>query len=210
MLLSEMKTYRSKKWLAAVGQIEYWKDIPGYEGSYQASNFGNVRSLDRVDCRGQSRKGRKLKAYRDGNKGYVAVSLLKGGVSTRVKVHRLIASVFIRLPMEGEQVNHINGIRDDNRVDNIEWVTCQQNIRHSFDVLNKKSSGGHKNKTGAKHHCSKAVIATRLSDGEILLFGSTAEAARALDIPSGSIPRCCNGIYRNSHGYSFVYGEHDA
>lgn len=184
---------------------EIWKDIAGYEGIYQASNLGRVRSLDRIDCRGVARKGTILKPFRDGKKGYVAVSLLKNGKGCRSKVHRLIATVFIRQPIPGEQVNHINGIRDDNRISNLEWVTCQQNIRHSFDSLNKKSFGGHSGKTGRNHHQSKSVIATRLSDGVVEHFESVAQAAKALGIPSGSIPRCCNGVYRSSHGYSFEY-----
>lgn len=189
---------------------EIWKDIAGYEGIYQASNLGRVRSLDRIDCRGRTLKGRMIKPYRDGKEGYVAISLNKNREENRVKLHRLIASVFIRPPLDGEQVNHINGVRDDNHLSNLEWVTCQQNIRHSFDVLNKKPSGGHTGKTGRKHHCSKAVVATRLSDGTKLLFGSTAEAARVLGISSGSIPRCCNGKYRSSHGYSFSYEAQNA
>ena len=190
---------------------ENWESIPGYEGIYEVSDLGRVRSLDRVDCRGRTVMGRVFKPYRDGNKGYVAVSLVKNGESTRTKLHRLIASVFLSTTRgNGDQVNHINGIRDDNRVVNLEWVTCQQNIRHSFDVLYKKPSEGHKNKTGAKHHSSRSVIATRLSDGETLHFGSAAEAGRTLNIPSGSIPRCCNGKYRSSHGYSFKYEVHDA
>lgn len=189
---------------------ELWKDVPGFEGLYQVCPSGMVRSLDRVDCRGQFRKGRVLKPYRDGNTGYVAISLLKNGVSKRVKLHRLIASVFMHEPAEGEQVNHLNGIRDDNRLENLEWVTCQENIQHSFDSLGKKSRGGHKGKLGDKHHSSKSVVATCLHSGVITRFGSAAEAARELGIPSGSIPRCCNGIYASSHGYSFKYEVHDA
>lgn len=185
--------------------MEIYKSVYGFEGLYEVSNLGNVKSLKRIDMRGRTINERILKPYRDGNQGYKAVSLLKNGVSRRVKLHRLVAIAFLDNPNNLPQVNHINGVKDDNRLENLEWSSVSDNVKHAFDVLKRKSSGGHYGKTGSKHHCSKAVLAEHLESGKKLIFGSSAEAARALGIPSGSIPRCCNGKYKSSHGYKFSY-----
>lgn len=184
---------------------EKFFDIKGYEGLYQVSTMGRIKSLSRKDMRGRCINEIILKPYRDGDLGYVAVSLLKNGVSKRFKVHRLVASAFIPKQEDKDQVNHKNGIKNDNRIINLEWVTSSENRRHALDVLKVKSSGGHKNKLGVLHHCSKLVKATHLNNGEIRFFGSAAEAARELNIGSGSVPRVCNGTYKSSKGWRFEY-----
>lgn len=180
---------------------EEWRQIAGCEGSYEASSLGNVRSLPRIDSRGNRSSGKILRPFRDGNKGYVAVDLH----NKRTKLHRIIAQTFIANPENKGQVNHKNGNPADNRAENLEWVTGQENIRHSYDVLGKKSSGGHLGKIGAAHHCSKRVIGRCLENGVERVFPSATEAARELGISSGSVPRCCSGKYKSSKGWSFRY-----
>jgi hypothetical protein len=186
-------------------EIERWISIPGYEGIYEVSDAGRIRSLPRVDCREQRRAGKIIKPYRDGKKGYVAVSLVKNGVSTRRKVHRLVAAAFCARGTDADQVNHKNGKPNDNRACNLEWCTQRENIIHAFRELGRKSSGGHRGKFGDNHHCSRAVLAAKVGGDEVMRFGSAAEAGRALGIPSGSIPRCCAGKYKSSHGWTFQY-----
>jgi hypothetical protein len=142
-----------------------------------------------------------MKPFRDGKQGYVCIHL----AGTKYKLHRLVAVVF-DVGGEGPQVNHKNGLRGDNRAENLEWCTASENIRHSIDVLgNKKTGGGHPGKVGERHHRSKPVEAIRVSTGEVRRFESAEQARLALGIPAGSIPRCCAGKYASSHGWRFAY-----
>lgn len=110
---------------------ELWRDVRGYEGYYQVSNKGRVYS---------TRSQRNLSLTHE-KRGYVSVELNVQGVNKRVKIHRLVAKSFIP-PVEGKAlVNHINSIRNDNRVENLEWCTQSENILHGFKYGNKDSHG---------------------------------------------------------------------
>lgn len=103
---------------------ETWKDIPGYEGVYMASNLGRIRRMYDV--------GFKILKISFNRKGYCRVSLTKDGKSKGYFSHRLVAYAFIPNPENKPQVNHINGIKDDNRVENLEWNTNIENLRHAL------------------------------------------------------------------------------
>lgn len=110
---------------------EQWKDIAGYEGLYQVSNLGRVRSLDREDSGGRKRKGRVLRA---GNVcGYPFVNLSKNGQQHVVRVHRLVAEAFLGPCPEGLSVNHKDCDKANNRADNLEYITHSENIRHAAE-----------------------------------------------------------------------------
>lgn len=127
---------------------EMWKPIKDFEGLYEVSNLGNVRSLDRIfTYRGKNQfgeyeinrafKGQLLKpnVLKD---GYAQVTLLKPECKPRYfKIHRLVAEAFIPNPDNKPQVNHKNGIRNDNKVTNLEWVTISKNHKHAFRELGK-------------------------------------------------------------------------
>lgn len=116
--------------------MEVWKDINGYEGLYQVSNLGNVKSL-------KYGKERILKP--DVSKfGYLFVDLCKNNICKSFRVHRLVAIVFIPNLENKEQVNHINGIKTDNMVQNLEWVTAKENIQHAYDNGLKYAQKGEK------------------------------------------------------------------
>jgi hypothetical protein len=114
---------------------EVWKDIEGYEGLYEISTFGNVRSVDRVI---RSTKGhlRKLKSH--GIKqlitgqGYFHVRIRKNGNRKTKFIHRLVAETFISNPGNYPIVNHIDGDKGNNHISNLEWVTSQQNAQHAL------------------------------------------------------------------------------
>ena len=116
------------------GNPEIWKDIKDYEGFYQVSNLGNVRSLDRkvkdtTKDRIQHIKGRELKVA-DNGKGYKLVFLNKGRSRENKYVHRLVAEAFIPNPNELKEVNHKNLNKNDNSVANLEWISSINNKRH--------------------------------------------------------------------------------
>lgn len=125
-----------KENLALRNAPEYWADIEGYEGIYQVSNLGNVKSFSRVVPRknGKKRviKGRELTPTLH-KKGYYYVRLGAKGNQKHFYIHRLVATAFIPNPHNKPQVNHINGNKADNNVRNLEWMTAQENITHAFN-----------------------------------------------------------------------------
>ena len=105
---------------------EIWRDINGYKGLYQVSNLGRVWS-----CR-----QKRLRKLQKNTHGYMSLFLYKNKKGTAKQVHRLVAEAFIPNPKKLEQVNHKNGDKTDNRVENLEWVTRYENSIHAVYTLN--------------------------------------------------------------------------
>ena len=154
-----------------------WRDIKGYEGKYQVSNIGEVRSLN-------YRGGGYIKKLRQwtNKDGYKYVRLYKNGKHNIYKVHRLVAQTFIPNPNNLPQVNHINEVKTDNRASNLEWCDCKYNINY----------GNHNSKMAK----SKGKRTICINTGEI--FNSASEAGRKYNIPVGNISKCCRGEYKSA------------
>lgn len=128
--------------------MEEWKDIAGFEGMYQVSNMGQVRSLDRFDDRGRHLKGRVL-AQSINTSGYLSFNPSIDGKANLKYTHRFVALAFIPNPDNLPQVNHMDGNKHNNHVSNLEWVTQKENINHAWD------NGLIKNHSGENHALSK-------------------------------------------------------
>jgi hypothetical protein len=117
--------------------MELWKDIPGYEGIYQASSYGNIRTCDGKTTSNKRYsvrhwKARILKGKGNNPQTGRRVTLWKDGVGKDWLVASLVALTFLGVPPEGHTVNHIDGDRFNNHIDNLEWLSLADNIRHGF------------------------------------------------------------------------------
>lgn len=120
--------------------MEVWKPIPGYEGIYEASSFGRIRSVDRIDPAGRRQSGKVRKPY-CGKRGYYVVTMRKDRKCHLKSVHILVALVFIGPPpaplgigINDIQVNHKDGDKRNNRLDNLEYCTHAENTAHAYDI----------------------------------------------------------------------------
>ena len=183
---------------------EIWKPIIGFPG-YEVSNFGRVKSLDRVitrrDGSRQFCKGVVMKQIPDKD-GYLRLALGKQGKRYSKTVHRLVAEAFISEALDNRQVNHIDEIKTNNRVDNLEYVTSLENNNHG--TRNKRISMSKIN--GKK---SKVVVAVNIQTKEVLEFPSGREAERQSDyfFQQGSISNVCLGKQKQHKGYIWKYKE---
>ncbi len=130
--------------------MEIWKDLAGFEEYYKISNTGRIIRKERYAKWGNRDsytyiKEKELK-YTHDKDGYLKTSFRINGEKFYKRVHILVAQTFIENPNSFPVVNHKNGIKDDNRVDNLEWVTVSYNTRHAFDVLGRKGHNGGMNK----------------------------------------------------------------
>ena len=144
---------------------EIWKDVVGYEGYYKISNLGNCISVWR---------GHKLNLSKDKH-GYIKYYLFHKNKKTIGKfAHQLVAIAFIPNPNNHPFINHINNIKQDNRIENLEWCTHKHNMNHWQKIFGVK---GFKNKLGAKHPCAKKISQYDLNDNFIKEWDSLSDAA---------------------------------
>ena len=160
---------------------EEWRDVVGYEGLYQVSDQGRVKSF-------KWNKERFLKPSMDKD-GYLLVTLCAGGKRKTLKVHRLVCEAFHENPDNKPQVNHINEIKTDNRASNLEWCTCKQNVNH-----------------GSRNERVSKPVGQYSLDGKLIkLWPSTMEAERQAGFNHGNISQVANGKYKQAYGCIWRY-----
>lgn len=184
---------------------EYWKDIKGYEGLYQVSNFGRIKSI---------KTNTVLKPFLS-NKGYYQVSLCKNGIRKKFLVHRLVAIAFIPNPNNYKCVNHKNEITTDNFVyidddgyfvaelSNLEWCTHLYNMNYGHIKEKQRNAklGKYNNKI------SKPILQFDLDNNYIREWPSMAEIKRQLGYQQSAICQCCKFILKSAYGYLWKYKE---
>lgn len=180
---------------------EEWRDIKDYEGKYQVSNFGRVKSLERF------KKGKndslasvkeKILKPQINHRGYYQVELCKNSKVRFYSVHRLVFEAFNGTIPEGLQVNHINEIKTDNRLSNLNLMTPKENTNWgtAIERAAKKRINGKK---------SKPVLQYGLQDNLIKEYPSIHQAARETGFNQGHISECCNGKRKTAHGFKWRY-----
>ena len=186
---------------------EIWVDICGYEGLYQVSNQGRVRSLDREIYKNNNVKqfSKSFILKFEKNKGYNYVHLFKNGVRKRMAVHRLVAEAFIPNPGNKPEVDHINTIRDDNRVENLHWVTPKENMENPLTKEKRKIIKPTGRPKGT--NSIKVVQLDKDTNELIKIWNSAMEAQRECGFANNDINKCCRGKYKTHKGYKWMYYE---
>ena len=190
--------------------MEIWKDVKGYEGLYQVSDLGNVKSLDRVvnyKGKNQHKEFTTLKTFKGEMKkltinqhGYYQIVLYKCGKKKNVLVHRLVAEAFLPNLENKLTVNHIDGNRLNDNVSNLEWATQQEQQDHAINVLGFKPTISKKCRDRQKELHQRKV---RRSDG--VIFNSIKEASQGNDLVRRHISEVCKGKRKSTGGYSWEY-----
>ncbi len=184
---------------------EVFKDIVGYEGIYQISNLGNVKSLERTCL--VRRKSNSIRLVKErilkpskNTGGYLQVMLYSNNGATHSKgnwhlLHRLIAIAFITNPKNKREVNHVNGTKADNRLENLEWATPKENSQHAYINKMKLPLMGETNGNSILTGSKVLDIKNRLKNGESIHFLSTCysvSASTISHIKTGRSWKCLN------------------
>lgn len=168
---------------------EVWKDVPGYEGYYQASDLGRIRGVTRFVPAGNTKrkiKGKVISQF-ENNQGYYRVGLNKNGKTQHKYVHRLVGETFLPNPNRYPTINHKDENPKNNRADNLEWCTQEYNNLYTKEVYGKKP-----------------VVGQNIETGKIIKFESIQAAARAGYYNISSVLK---GNRNHSKGYAWTYDK---
>ena len=179
---------------------EVWKDIAGYEGLYQVSNKGNVKSLNWGN-RGYS-KNLYLKPHCH---GYLQVELANKGKKKMFMVHRLVAMAFIDNPLDLPMINHKDENKENNCVDNLEWCDCSYNVRYS---LHNRKKVAHRRCFGRVGKNTLKKVAQISANGSVVrIWNNAREVFLTTGMSDWSISECCRGNRKTAYGYCWQYAN---
>lgn len=177
---------------------EIWKDIPLYEGVYQASNLGRIKSVERValkNYRGNRIVKERIMLGTVNRDGYLKVHFKHNDINKGYFIHRLIAQTFIPNPLNKPQVNHKDGNKLNNSVNNLEWVTNLENQQHAVRM-------------GLKSHKTvnnKSIEKYDMCDNFIECYNSLTLASKVNKISIGNLSSCCNGKRNSAGGFKWRF-----
>lgn len=179
---------------------EVWKDIAGYEGLYQVSNLGNVRSLNWRNTK--TAKNLFLKPH---NKGYLQVELAKNGTKKSFVVHRLVANAFLNNPLGYTEVNHKDENKKNNNAKNLEW--CDRSYNVLYSIKNRKNAD-HRKYFGRKSKNADIKVQQIAKDGTVVkTWSNSREVFILTGMSDWSISECCRGNRKTAYGYFWRYAS---
>lgn len=183
---------------------EVWKDVKGYEGLYQVSNLGRVKSLARILNDGRKWKEKVLKLGKDKD-GYLQVHLYKNGKPKMFKIYRLVAEAFIPNPDSLPCVNHKDEDKTNNTVENLEWCTHEYNVNYGVS-LKKRAKTQHETGVQINNKGTSKAVYQYTTNGLILnVYPSIHEVKRIYNFDDSCIVKCCRGKYNHAYGYKWSY-----
>ena len=182
---------------------EIWKPVRNYEGLYEVSNCGIVKSLERMKRNngGYQKVPEKILEGYDNGRGYLFLILYKDGKGENCLVHQLVAQAFLPNPDNLPEVNHKDEDKTNNCVENLEW--CSSSYNANYGTRNKRIAEKQRNDPNK----SKAVVGTHKINGLILEFPSAKEAERQTGINNSNIIKCCKGRKKSAGGFYWHYAE---
>ncbi len=192
---------------------EIWKDIKGFEGRYAVSSLGNVKGLPRSITYSNGGIRCTTKEFILGKifkkTGYFVVTPSNGKERKQTHIHRLVAEAFIPNPNNLPQVNHINGIKTDNRVENLEWCTPGQNSVHAYRTGLKLISDKQRAFIGrySKEVRSRKVIQMDMHGNVLNQYPSLIEASKNTGAHQSAIGQCCRGEVKHAKNFKFIYAN---
>ena len=186
---------------------EIWKDIEGFEGYYQVSNMGRVKSLERTVCngRGYYKIPERILKPKKNRGGYLQVHFYKDGKEKFYSVHRLVATAFCENPEGYTDVNHKDENKQNNCMENLEW--CSRLYNNTYNGRAKKIGKKVAEKLRNDPNRSKPVIAIHKINGLILEFPSVREASRQTGINLGNLCSCLKGKQKTAGGFAWHYAD---
>lgn len=178
--------------------MEIWKDIQGYEGLYQVSNLGQVKSLAKF--KGTNYKqfiAERIMKQKDNGFGYLTVGIRRSGKSTTTYIHRLVAQAFIPNPDNLPEVNHIDGNKLNNAADNLEWCDRAENERHAYKSGLKK--------VGEGNVLSKKIAQYTLDGVLVKTYPNARFVKKELGYEDSVIRRCARRVIETVYGFKWQY-----